>query len=145
MAQTNRNTLGSHCRPPKNCYLDFKAITLIRSDCSITEPSPSTGCQRLLLEDARGVPEPPRLVADGQRATPEPCWLVPLQGGTRQCKTQLHFLSEQPRGSSSPAQSSTSHIDPGPCSSTWGTSPPKRATACSVGLWGHGEQPRATQ
>lgn len=83
------------CRPKKICYLDFKVIKLIRSDCSNTEAA-STGHLKELLEDARAVTQPPMLVADGQRSpqpasttlSPEGCagWL-PLWDSTGQCKT----------------------------------------------------------
>lgn len=92
--ETNRNMLGSHRlalqTPKKICYLDFKVITLIRSDCSNVEP-PSTGHPKELLEDARAVTEPRTLAAGGQRSPESYAGWLPLQGGTVQCKTYLHL------------------------------------------------------
>lgn len=70
------------CKPEKICYLDFKVITLIRSDCSNVEP-PSTGHPKELLEDARAVTEPSMLVADGQRLPQELHWLAASLGWHR--------------------------------------------------------------
>lgn len=63
----------------KILYLDFKVITLTRSDCSNAEP-PSVGRPKELLEDARAVTEPPMLVADEQRSPRELCWLATSPG-----------------------------------------------------------------
>lgn len=141
------------CRPEKICYLEFKVITLVRSDCSNTEP-PTTGHPKDLLEDARAVTEPLTPVADGQRSPRELCWLATSPGW----HSSVHDLTPPDllafpqrslgaaeQNSPASAQTSTFHISARAGTLTqslaapsWGTSPPRRArahcagTACTV-------------